>query len=196
MPQEEVAKQFGQVLQTITMDEEVLSWVVAALKEGHSEKQKYHEERTNALHAKYEKLTKRLEAMYLDKLDGRIDQVFYDRKSSEWKNEQDDILRTIERHQTANRAYFDEGIKILELSQYAVVLYEKQNMQEKRKILNFLLSNSTWKDVRLQPNYRQPFDMLSETNITYQKEKALFPKKKGLFEFWLPSTDSNRGPSG
>ena len=28
------------------------------------------------------------------------------------------------------------------------------------------------------------------------REKALFPKKKGFFEFWLPSTDSNRGLSG
>ena len=125
--------------------------------------------------------------MYLDKLDGRIDQVFYDRKSSEWKNEQDDILRTIERHRTANRAYFDEGIKILELSQHAVILYEKQNMQEKRKILNFLLSNSIWKDGRLHPNYRQPFDMLAETNIAYQKEKALFPKKKGFLNFGSPA---------
>jgi len=132
--EEEVAKQFGQALQTITMDEEVLSWVVTALKESHSDKQKYHEERINALHAKCEKLNKRLEAMYLDKLDGRIDQVFYDRKSSEWKNEQDDILRTIKRHQTANRAYFDEGIKIIELSQHAVVLYAGQLHQNLRPL--------------------------------------------------------------
>ena len=110
--------------------------------------------------------------------------------------EQDDIFRKIEHYQFANRTYLDKGVKLLELAQHAVILYEKQTEQEKRRIINFVCSNSVWKDGRLQPIYRQPFDMISENNIAYQKEKALFPKKKGLFEFWLPSTDSNRGPSG
>jgi site-specific DNA recombinase len=63
--------------------------------------------------------------MYMDKLDGRIDQKFFDQKSREWKKEQDDIFRKIERHQKADRSYLDEGVKLLELAQRAVTLYEK-----------------------------------------------------------------------
>jgi hypothetical protein len=33
---------------------------------------------------------------------------------------------------------------------------EKREMSEKRKLLAFLRSNSTWKDGRLTPQYRQP----------------------------------------
>jgi site-specific DNA recombinase len=35
--------------------------------------------------------------MYVDKLDGRIDNAFFDRKSAEWRAEQDRILRDIGR---------------------------------------------------------------------------------------------------
>jgi len=194
--EEEIARQFGEAISAIKMDDDVLGWVVAALKESHADEIMYHSELMSALQRQYEKLQHRLDAMYDDKLDGKIDQEFYDRKSSAWKKEQDDIMCKIANHQGANRTYLDEGVKLLELAQRAVILYEKQTEQEKRRIINFVCSNSIWKDGRLQASYRQPFDMLSEINMSYQKEKAVFPKKKGLFEFWLPSTDSNRGPSG
>jgi site-specific DNA recombinase len=86
---------------------------------------------------------------------------FYDRKSLVWKSKQDGILCKIERFQTANRSYLDEGVKLLELAQRAVNLYQNQTGQEKRRIINFVCSNSIWKDGRLIPNYRQSFDILA-----------------------------------
>ena len=194
--EEEIARQFSQAIGAIRMDNDVLRWVIAALKESHADTRKYHADRMTALQVQYEKLQHRLDVMYEDKLDGRIDQDFYERKSSAWKREQDDILRKIERHQTANRSYLDEGVKLLELAQRAVILYEKQTAQEKRRIINFVCSNSIWKDGRLHANYRQPFDILVENNLAHKKEMASFPMKKGHFDNWLPSTDSNRGHSG
>ena len=148
------------------------------------------------LQKQYSKLQDRLDAMYIDKLDGKIAKEFFDRKSEEWRREQADILRKIEKHQNANTAYLEEGTRILELAQHAVTLYEKQDMPEKRRLLNFVLSNSSWKDGRLIPGYRKPFDLLAVTNLAYQKEKAFSPTKDGLFDIWLPGTDSNRRPSG
>ena len=141
-------------------------------------------------------LQDRLDAMYIDKLDGRIAPEFFDRKSEEWRREQADMLRKIEKHQNANHAYLEEGGRILELAQHAVILYEKQEMVEKRRLLNFVFSNSSWKDGRLTPVYRKPFDLLAVTNLAYQREKALFPTKEGLFDIWLPGTDSNRRQGG
>ena len=187
--EEEIARQFGQAISAIKIDDAVLSWVIAALKESHSDEKKFHAERMDALQAQYEKLQRRLDAMYEDKLDGRIDQEFYDRKSSVWKKEQDDILQRLERHQSGNRSYLDEGVKLLELAQHAVILYEKQTKQEKRRIINFVCSNSIWRDGCLHPNYRQPFDMLVENNIAFRKEMAVSPSKNGHFENWLPGTD-------
>ncbi len=194
--EEEVARQFGQAISALKLDDEVLDWVIAALKESHADEKKYHDGKIAALQAQYDKLQNRLDAMYDDKLDGNIDQEFYDRKSAAWKKEQDEIIRKLERHQTANRAYLDEGIKLLELAQRAVILYEKQTNQKKRRIINFVCSNSTWKDGRLQPNYRQPFDILAEKSLAYRQKKAVSPEKNGPGLFWLPGPDSNQRQSG
>ena len=66
----------------------------------------------------------------MDKLDGRVDQSFYDAKAKEWRGEQDRILDDIRRHQEANRSYADEGIRLLELARTAQQLSRKQPARE------------------------------------------------------------------
>lgn len=70
--------------------------------------------------------------------------------------------------------------------QKAVFRDEKREMSEKRKLLAFLCSNSTWKDGRLIPQYRQPFDLVAVTNKSYQQTKATSPEESGLCPNWLP----------
>ena len=113
-----------------------------------------------------------------------------------WREEQDNILRKIEKHQNANKNYLNEGVRLLELVQNAIKLYEKQEMSEKRKILNFEVSNSIWKHGRLTPIYRKPFDILAKTNQSYQSKKAVSGNENDFFDIWLPGTDSNRRLSG
>lgn len=120
--------------------------------------------------------------MYVGKPDGKIPQKFFDRKSGEWCSEQAEILRKIEMHQNASQSYLTEGVRLIELAQKAVSLYENQDVKEKRRILDFVFSNSTWKYGRLFPNYRKPFNLLAVTNSTYQKEKTALDIKDGLFE--------------
>ena len=54
----------------------------------------------------------------------------------------------------------EEGVQLLELAQRAHALFESQPSQQKRKILNFVLSNCTWKGGELTAQYRKPFDLL------------------------------------
>jgi site-specific DNA recombinase len=87
------------------------------------------------------RLQDRLDAMYVDKLGGRVDTVFFDRKAAEWRDEQDRLLRTIEEHRSANKTYFDEGARLLDLARQAHRLFREQVASEKRRLLNFVLSN-------------------------------------------------------
>jgi len=119
-------------------------------------------------------------------LDGEITREFYEQKSGQRRREQEDILRKIEKHHDANGAYLDEGVRLIELAQHAAILYEKQSMEEKRRLLNFVLSNSIWKDGTLIPNYRKPFDLIASTNIAYQQKKTASGLENGLFDNWLP----------
>jgi site-specific DNA recombinase len=194
--EEEMARQFGEALRLIRMDKEVLEWVVTALRESHGDEKRYHDEMIAKLQKEYQKLQNRIDAMYVDKLDAKITQEFFDRRNGDWRTEQAEILRKIEKHQNANSSYLEEGVRLLELSQKAASLYEKQEMNEKRRILDFVFSNCLWKDGALIPNYRKPFDLLAVTNSAYQKREATFQVKSGLSEIWLPGRDSNPRPIG
>jgi hypothetical protein len=99
--------------------------------------------------------------MYLDKLDGRIDNEFFDRKAAEFRSEQSRLMRDIQAHQSANRSYVEDGIRLLELAHRAHELFESQPASEKRKLLDFVVSNSSWRAGRLEAEYRQPFDLIA-----------------------------------
>ena len=194
--EEELARQFGEALRRIEMDKEVLEWVVTALKESHGDEKRYHDETIAKLQKEYQKRQDRIDAMYVDKLDGYVPVGFFDRKSADWRAEQAEILRKIEQHQNANCSYLEEGVRLLELSQKAAILYETQEMKEKRRILDFVFSNCLWKDGALILNYRKPFDLLALTNVAHQEKKATSRAKSGLSEIWLPGRDSNPRPIG
>src|SRR5262249_49379732 len=143
--EEDIAAQFGEALRAIQLDDEVFAWIVTALKESHQDTKRYHDERVAAFQKQYQKLQDRLDTMYIDKLDGGITQDQFDRMSETFRRDQANLLRQIEQHQHANQSYLDEGVHLLELAQKAVMLYEKQDMREKRRLLDFVCSNSQWR---------------------------------------------------
>jgi hypothetical protein len=110
--------------------------------------------------------------MYVDKLDGVVDTAFFEKMSTQWRDEQNRCLREIERHQQADLSYMEEGVQLLELARSARKLFERQEPREKRRLLNFVLSNCTWEDGEVVANFRQPFDLLAETAVSAARAVA------------------------
>ena len=50
----------------------------------------------------------------------------------------------------------------MELLNRAAGLFAEQPASEKRRLLDFVLSNSFWANGVLTPKFRQPFDMLAD----------------------------------
>lgn len=105
----------------------------------------------------------RLHAIYIDKLDGRIDTHFFDKLSGDWRRKQDRCLREIARHQQTDRSYLEEGIGLLNMARAAQRLFAQEPPLQKRRLLNFVLSNCTWSAGELRAPFRQPFDLFGET---------------------------------
>jgi hypothetical protein len=88
-------------------------------------------------------------------LDIKLVETFFDRMSEEWRRAQDECLRLIERLNSADQSYLEDGIRILELAQSARRLFERQERREKRRLLDFVLSNSTWKSGQLHATLQE-----------------------------------------
>ena len=131
--------------------------------------------------------------MYVDKLDGKIGGDFYDRFAGEWREEQRRLQCEIDRHHQADESYMDEGVQILELARNAQRLFAQQEPRQKRRLLNFVLSNCSWEDGEVVATFRQPFDFLAETTAIAARWDAGNAAYQAKSEIWLGDLDSNQG---
>lgn len=122
-----MAERFAVILKGLVLDQEIIGWKTEALRQSHVNERRYHEEAITRLQAEYTRLQSRVEAMYVDKLDGRVDAVFFDRKAAEWREEQGRLMRAIEEHQAEDQTYLEEGIRLLELGRRAHELSRSRN---------------------------------------------------------------------
>ncbi len=143
--EEILERQFSDLLGRLSFDDEALEWVREALHASHADETREHEGPPKSFRPNIGVCKAGWIAMYIDKLDGRVDATFYERMSTSWREEQTRCLREIERHQAANKSYMDEGVQLLELARNARPLFEKQEPREKRRLLNFLVSNCSWR---------------------------------------------------
>jgi hypothetical protein len=98
----------------------------------------------------------------------------------------------IQQHQTANQSYPEEGARLFDLANRAYDLFGKQPLDEKRRPLNFVLPNCTWKGGELSAEFRQPFDMLTFTTMRQEtKRAARGTSGGGPYKNWLLGQDSN-----
>ena len=189
--EEVLEEKFTEILRTLHFDDEVLDWMRRALRESQADEQRYREEAVQRLQRDYNKLQKRIDTMYIDKLDGRIDAAFFDQKQSEWREEQGRLMDSIAEHQKANESYIAEGIMLMELANRAADLFEKQPASEKRRLLDFVLSNSSWANGELSVEFRQPFGMIADMAAVGATEKVVGTAPDDLCLERLTVQDSN-----
>ena len=79
----------------------------------------------------------------------------------------------------------DEGVQILELARNAQKLFEQQQPREKRRLLNFVLSNCSWEDGEVVATFRQPFDLLAQTTAIAMRNETGLDSKSSKSEIWL-----------
>ncbi len=133
-----------------------------ALRQSHVDEEQFHREAVERLEAECARLQKRIDQAYLDKLDGVIDSSYFEKKSSEWREEQRTHRRAIMQHENANQSYIEEGIMLLDLGRESADLFAEQTSEGQRRLLNFMVQNSQWSGGRLSIEWKQPFDMLEE----------------------------------
>lgn len=132
------------------------------------------------LTAEHERIKKRLDAMYRDKLDGVITAEMFDRHAGQWTAQMDQLHRAIEHPQVgSDKNFLLQGRQLLELIKIMPKLFERQPPREKRELLKYVISNSTWKEGTLTVSYRQPFDLFTTWREKMNEESTPKGMKNG-----------------
>jgi hypothetical protein len=130
----------------------------------------------------------RIETMYVDKLEGRITQTFFDQRAAEWRGEQDVVLRKIQEIQVAAPAPVDQAIDMVHLTSQSCQLFLQQTAEEQRRLLQVLIKNAVWQDGGLRTMLFEPFEILRHSNQeSTRKEKEIAGSGQDL-DIWLPKT--------
>ena len=178
--EEDIANRLGESLKGLQVPTEVVSQIVATLREDQKQAVgKVSAERTR-LEARLTGIRNRMDAAYTDKLDGTISVEFWERKMNDWQMEEQQVKMAIQglsNAETGDRAL--DAQRIFELANKAHLLYVSQNPVEKAKLLRMLLSNCSVDAVSITPTYRKPFDMIF---------------KRAQLEEWSGREDSNLRP--
>ena len=179
-------------LRTLRLDSEVVTWVRTALQQSHDDLKITQRDAVGRLREQYDRVSERMTKAYEDKLDGLISAAFYEQKAKEWKEDMSRLMRSMESHNSADEAYMDLGVALVELADRTVELFQWANDAEKRQLLEFLCANAVWRDGALEVNWRKPFDLLAESPTAPTTKNALGGDSEGVFAKWLPTIDGAR----
>ena len=177
---------YALVIGKIVLPSEFVDWAVSVIQGKREEEQRCHLEAAARLDSELARIQKRLDAMYQDRLDGRIVPEMFDRHADLMNREQARLQRCIAEHRSSHpRSYATEGSQVLELAAKARQLFEMQSPRNKRKLLQIVVSNSTWENGNLSVEYRQPFDLFSTWSEAMKKNSASERGENGPNEIWL-----------
>ncbi len=180
MREEDVAFRLGQVLKDIYVPEGIASRIVGSLNANLDRSERERKTNLLVLQQRLATIRSRMDQIYEDKLDGKIDPGFWDRKQSEYREQERAVQVQIAVTSAAvTHTHALTAKRIFELATNAYSLYLTRNSTEQGQLLKSVLLNCSTDGVSLWPVYRKPFDLI------FERAKS---------EDWSGRADLNRGP--
>ena len=161
MREEQVSDRLGELLSGIYVPETIANTIVDSLEADSRQFDSERQRRLADVQQRLASLRTRLDQMYEDKLDGKIDQEFWARKSNECREQErvlESDLASLRVQVTPDR--FLTVKRIFELANRAHFLYFTRNLTERGQLLRSVLSNCDTDGVNFAPTYRKPFDLI------------------------------------
>jgi hypothetical protein len=97
-----------------------------------------------------ERLQARLDILYEDRLDGRIDASKYDLKAEETRGQQHRVQINITQCQSADLAPAAAAVDLISLTSKAAELFERQCAIEQRRLLRLVVQAAIWQEGELR----------------------------------------------
>jgi len=158
VPETELMKPIYELLKKISLPNDKIETITKELRKTHEVKNKFNNQVIANLRAQYDKFEKRINNLLDMRLDGSITTDLYDKKLKELKESQYEINDQINQHTKADENYYITANTVLNLCQRAHEIFKMATIEEKQKLLNFLLQNLTLDGKKLQYKLKAPFD--------------------------------------
>lgn len=169
---DKVWKQFGSVMNEISISEEFASDIADALNELNSMTKRTIYRQQAELNDKLKEIEKSEDQLTDFLLNGTLDKTAYDRQLLRIRGNRDSLMEQLEQVRLTLQDAFSESIKsVLELATSAKSLWIRKSAQERKEFLNQILSNPILDGVTVRFELKKPFAVLLKMNENTEKEK-------------------------
>ena len=176
-----IDKQFEDIFKALDIPPNKLIEITNVLKESHKNKNQFYESQVNHLNKELGRYQNRIKIAYEDRLDLSITKDQYEEIRQKSQNEIDKIKTKIDQLDFAEKEYYMTTARLVELGARTAEIFARSKADEKRALINFVLSNATIQGKKLRYKAKFPFDVVLE----------FAPRSQ-----WLPREDSNLQPTG
>jgi DNA invertase Pin-like site-specific DNA recombinase len=202
--QEKVEDQLLPLLEKMApKGKKVLEVIEKALKEAHSDEIKYHTNSMAEINNTLSIAQRRLEAIYEDKIDGKITPEYYLKKFTEYNEQKEEATEALKRLNNGNAKYYEAGYALHELALKSYEIYKspKATTEDRRLLLSKVFSNISLGACNIKPEYTPAFEFLTKwvpkLNDTFEPvNNGLNKRQKSTFVLshptWLAWQDSFR----
>ena len=140
--------------------------------------------------AEWDRAQARLDVLYEDRLDGRIDANIYDRKAREIREEQMQIQQRIRSAHALTRPSMSDAIDLMNRTSRAAEEFPG-HAEEGRRLLQLVMKEASWKGGELRMSLREPFEKFRLSNSASTTNYSEIHSKMPDFKIWRRGGDSN-----
>jgi len=184
--EEAMQDQFATSLRALVIPPGVLNWLHEAVVDSDVNEQGAREREVKRLQDQHRRVENKLEAIYEDRLEGRITTELYDRKAGDLRAQSLDLLGRMNEMRGNAPAPVQDAVDLMELTSRAADLFLMQPTHEKQRFLRLVLKMATWQDGRLCTEFEDPFESLKRSNQLSKTKHQENGIAIAQIEDWLP----------
>ncbi len=179
IPQDRLGEELKQVVDNVHLSKKQVAMLLHMMQQDNGRREEEWVKKIASLRMEETKINGRREAVYIDKLDGKIPEERWLQLERQWSGRAERIEQEIDLLESSYEPLLDDVQATFELLERAPVLYLRQTHEERARLLKTLLSNCKLKGDNIEPVYKKPFDLVAAGVKTKE---------------WWACLDSNQGP--
>ena len=182
--EETLQQQFAGRLRELVVPPAVMEWLQSEMIASDQTERGAREQVVRRLQTELQRIDARLEVLYEDRLDGRIDTATYDTKAVAMREQQQQFRQKLRAAEAAVLAPISEAVDLMTLTSRAADLFVQQPAVEQRKLLRLLVADASWKAGELRMSFNEPFERLRLSNRASTNDFCSFGGNERDFDNW------------